>query len=130
MCIRDSKRRKPCVGRRRRAAFLSGGCRKHRSGGGWHHLGGWAAIGQIALVTVADKTALTRLGDGLFNAPDGFVPAEDATLFHGYVEKSNVDPVREITRMIDVQRSYEMGQSFLSTEDERMRQVIRVMGGG
>lgn len=87
-------------------------------------------VGQIALVTVEDASTLTRMGSGLFTAADGFIPAENASLFHGYVEKSNVDPVREITRMIEVQRSYEMGQSFLSTEDERMRQVIRVMGGG
>lgn len=87
-------------------------------------------VGQIALVTAEDLSTLTREGSGLFAAADGFVPAENASLFHGYVEKSNVDPVLEITRMIEVQRSYEMGQSFLSTEDERMRQVIRVMGGG
>lgn len=87
-------------------------------------------VGQIALVTVEDTSTLTRQGAGLFMTTDGFIPAENATVFHGYVEKSNVDPVREITRMIEVQRSYEMGQSFLSTEDERMRQVIRVMGGG
>ncbi len=87
-------------------------------------------VGQIALVTVEDASTLTRQGSGLFTAADGFIPAENASVFHGYVEKSNVDPVREITRMIEVQRSYEMGQSFLSTEDERMRQVIRVMGGG
>ena len=87
-------------------------------------------IGQIALVTVADKSALIRQGSGLFTTEEGVAPADAASLFHGYVEKSNVDPVREITRMIEVQRLYEMGQSFLSTEDERMRQVIRVMGGG
>lgn len=87
-------------------------------------------VGRISLVTVADMSALTRMGSGLFTAPDGFVPAENASLFHGFVEKSNVDPVGEISQMIDVQRAYEMGQSFLSTEDERMRQVIRIMGGG
>lgn len=87
-------------------------------------------VGQIALVTVADKSALIRQGSGLFTTAEGVVPADAASLFHGYVEKSNVDPVREMTRMIEVQRSYEMGQSFLSTEDERMRQVIRVMGEG
>ncbi len=87
-------------------------------------------VGQIALVTVADKSALIRQGSGLFTTEEGVAPTDAASLFHGYVEKSNVDPVREITRMIEVQRSYEMGQSFLSTEDERMRQVIRIMGGG
>ncbi len=87
-------------------------------------------VGRMALVTVEDQSTLVRMGSGLFAAPDGFIEATNASIFHGYVEKSNVDPVREITRLIDVQRAYEMGQSFLSTEDERMRQVIRVMGRG
>ena len=30
--------------------------------------------------------------------------------------------------MIEVSRAYEMGQSFLSSEDERIRSVIQTLG--
>lgn len=85
-------------------------------------------IGRVALVTVADRSLLARAQGGLFTTDQALVPAEGASIFHGFVEGSNVDPVRELTRMIEVQRAYEMGQSFLSNEDERMRQVVRVIG--
>ena len=85
-------------------------------------------IGRIGLVTVEDLSSLRRSEGGVFITDEPFIPAEAASVFHGFVEGSNVDPVRELTRMIEVQRAYEMGQSFLSNEDERMRQVVRVMG--
>lgn len=85
-------------------------------------------IGQIAVVTVEDLTTLTRGQGGIFTTDDALIPAENSSVFHGFVEGSNVDPVRELTRMIEVQRAYEMGQSFLSNEDERMREVVRVIG--
>ncbi|WP_037118441.1 flagellar basal body rod C-terminal domain-containing protein, partial [Rhodobacter capsulatus] len=45
----------------------------------------------------------------------------------GAVEQSNVDPVREIARMVEVQRAYELGQTFLDREDERIRNVISTL---
>lgn len=45
-------------------------------------------------------------------------------------EESNVDPVSEIARMIEVQRAYELGQTFLDREDERVRAAIRTLSGG
>lgn len=86
------------------------------------------AVGRIALVTVENMASLRREADQLFEAPEGFVAADEVKLAQGRLEKSNVDPVREITRMIEIQRGYELGQSFIETEDERMRQAIRVMG--
>lgn len=87
-------------------------------------------IGQVAMVAVEDPTALVRREGGLFTTDQPLAPAEGATLFQGFVEQSNVDPVRELTRMIEIQRAYEMGQSLLQTEDERIRQAVRVLGGG
>ena len=37
---------------------------------------------------------------------------------------ANVNPVTEIARMIEVQRAYALGQSFLDQEDQRIRQAI------
>ncbi|MEM7508262.1 MAG: flagellar hook-basal body complex protein [Pseudomonadota bacterium] len=85
-------------------------------------------IGQFGVVTVDDLTQLTRKGGTLFETELELVPAENATLFQGFVEQSNVDPIVEIARMIEVQRAYEMGQSFLENEDERIRQVVRTIG--
>ena len=50
--------------------------------------------------------------------------APDAVVRQGFLEESNVNPVLEIARMIEVQRAYELGQSFLDQEDQRIRQAI------
>ncbi len=43
----------------------------------------------------------------------------------GALEQSNVDPVLEVARMIEVTRAYEMAQSVIEDEDERIREAIR-----
>ncbi len=85
-------------------------------------------IGRVGIVTVEDPSQLTRRESGLFTTEEALIPAEEASVFQGFVEESNVNPVREIARMIEVQRAYEAGANFLNSEDERMRQAIRVIG--
>lgn len=85
------------------------------------------ALGQIGLVRPIDGADLRRDHGVLFEAPGGFEPADQAQVLAGHLEESNVDPVTEIARMIEVQRAYEMGQSFLSTEDERLRTAMQTL---
>jgi flagellar basal-body rod protein FlgF len=46
----------------------------------------------------------------------------------GFLESSNVSPIQEIARMVEVQRAYEAGQRFLESEDERQRNTIQALG--
>lgn len=85
-------------------------------------------ISVIGIVTVEDKDTLLREDGVFFRADDGVVPAFNARVRQGFLESSNVDPVMQITRMIEVQRAYELGQKFLDKEDERIRGVIRTLG--
>jgi flagellar basal-body rod protein FlgF len=43
----------------------------------------------------------------------------------GFLESSNVDPILQMARMIEVQRAYELGQNFLKKEDERVRNALQ-----
>lgn len=93
---------------------------------------GGAPVAQIAVVTVEDLSSLTRMAEGRFAPPNGvadIAPVEDPRVFQGFVEHSNVNPVRELTRMIEIQRAYEAGQALLTQEHERIRQATRVMSG-
>ena len=74
-----------------------------------------------------DTTNLIRENGVMFRADDGFEPAEMARVLQGFVEASNVDPISQLARMIEVQRAYEMGQSFLDSEDERVRRSMDAM---
>ena len=86
-----------------------------------------APIGQLGLFAPRDPRGLIREGGTRFRADGGADPATGARVLQGFLEESNVDPVLEIARMIEVQRSYEMGQSFLEREDERVRKTIQAI---
>ena len=83
-------------------------------------------IGQIGLFEVPDLTLLTREDGVRFLYEGEPEPAIDTIVFQGFIENSNVNPVSEIARMIEVQRSYEMGQAFLEREDDRLRSISQL----
>jgi flagellar basal-body rod protein FlgF len=66
-------------------------------------------------------------GGSSFAVAEAPEPVETPRIRQGFLEQSNVDPVFELTRMIEVQRAYELGQSFLDREDQRIRSAIAVM---
>ena len=84
-------------------------------------------IAQVGLWQPTDPMALRHQSGTLF-AADTLEPVEDGVILQGMLEDSNVEPVSEITRMITVQRAYELGQKFLDAEDERVRGVIQTLG--
>lgn len=84
-------------------------------------------IAQVGLWQPSDPLSLQHQSGTMFSA-SGVEPAEGATVLQGMLEDSNVEPVSEIARMIEVQRAYELGQKFLDAEDERVRGVITTLG--
>jgi flagellar basal-body rod protein FlgF len=82
---------------------------------------------QMGLYLPMDPNGLIHTGGTRFIAQAGFDAAEGAVLLQGFLEESNVDPIKEIARMIEVQRAYEMGQAFMEREDERIRSVISTL---
>jgi flagellar basal-body rod protein FlgF len=94
------------------------------SGDGTISTGG-QPLGQIGVVLPADPVALTRETGTLFRSEQGTVPSDTGRVLQGFLESSNVDPVGQIARMIQVQRAYEMGQALLEREDERIRTAIK-----
>ena len=83
-------------------------------------------LGQLTLANFANEAGLAPLGDNLFQetAASGTanvgVPGDlgFATVEQGYLEASNVDPVKEITELISAQRAYEMNSKVIQAADE------------
>lgn len=80
-------------------------------------------IARLGVFTAPHET-LNRMGDNLWEARDGSEPLADARIMQGFLEGSNVSPVNEIARMIEVQRSYEAGQKILDFENDRVTKTI------
>ena len=78
-------------------------------------------LGQLTLANFANEAGLAPLGDNLFQETAASGPATVgvpgdpgfATVEQGYLESSNVDPVKEITELISAQRAYEMNSNLI-----------------
>ena len=81
-------------------------------------------LAQIGLVQPADPIDLVREDGVMFRTEGEIEPVENGRMLQGFLEGANVDPVSQIARMIEVQRAYEMGQSFLDAENKRILTAI------
>lgn len=86
------------------------------------------AVGRIQVVTFENQQEMRQSERGLFLGAGEAIPSQDARIAQGLVEESNVQPIFEITRMIDVTRSFASGNSMLESEHERQRKMIQMMG--
>jgi flagellar basal-body rod protein FlgF len=85
-------------------------------------------LAQIGLFVPVDPNGFTRESGTRFKSDSEMEPVEGVGIVQGFLEDSNVNPVVEIARMIEVQHAYELGQSFLENEDERIRSVLQTLG--
>jgi flagellar basal-body rod protein FlgG len=92
-------------------------------------------LGQLTLATFANQAGLAPLGDNLFQETTASGPANVgipgdpgfATIEQGYLEASNVDPVKEITELISAQRAYEMNSKVIKAADEMASTITQGM---
>lgn len=84
-------------------------------------------LGQVGVFQPIDAGSMVRQDGVMFLAESGYEPAEGAQVLQGFTENSNVNAVSQLARMIEVQRAYELGQSFLDSEDERVRAAMRAL---
>ncbi len=82
-------------------------------------------LGKLRLVDFANPRDLQKEGDSLYAANQPANPAPDAVLSQGMLESSNVQPVLEISRMIEVMRSYEATSSLEKSDSDMKRQAIQ-----
>jgi len=81
--------------------------------------------GLIARIGVfTPEGQLQRDTDTRFIAEGGVQQSETASVLQGALEASNASPVLEVSRMIEVQRAYEAGQTVMEQEHQRITQFI------
>ena len=83
--------------------------------------------GQIQVVSFADPQTLSKSGGGLFAAPAGVAPQGigNNRLIQGAVEKSNVSAVSEMTKLIEVTRTYTNMSTMLQQEGDLHKTAIQ-----
>ena len=81
---------------------------------------------KLAVFEFESLQALKKAGSNLFTANEEPTEAkgELINIQQGKLEHSNVEPVLEITRMIEVMRKYQSAKRLTDTNDELTRKVI------
>ncbi len=85
-------------------------------------------IGQLTIANFANDAGLRPLGNNLFRETEASgaattdVPGQPGfgSIRQGYLEDSNVDPVKEITELISAQRAYEMNSKVIQAADDML----------
>lgn len=73
---------------------------------------------------------LEKVGDNMFSAPEDAERLLDnlPTINQGFIEQSNVRPIVEITRMMEVSRAYTSVSKMINDTDELARKAIERLG--
>jgi flagellar basal-body rod protein FlgF len=83
--------------------------------------------GRIRLVSFDAAQQLQKEGGSLFSAPAGVAPVPDtqSQLVQGSIEKSNVNGVVEMTRLIEISRAYQQVATLLQQQSDLHKNAIQ-----
>jgi len=84
-------------------------------------------LGQIGVMVPEPGADLKRESGVLFQTDAALTPSEDGLVLQGHLEGSNVDAISQLTRMIEVQRAYELGQRLLDMDHERSKSALQTL---
>lgn len=84
-------------------------------------------LGQIGVVEPEAGADLEREAGVLFKTDAALELSEDGQVLQGHLEGSNVDAISQLTRMIEVQRAYEIGQKLLDMDHEQTRNALQTL---
>jgi len=85
-------------------------------------------IGKLKIVKFDNPERLILTGNNLLSAAEEKEKiVTNPSVEQGAVEQSNVEPVLEMNRMIEIQRMFEATQNMLDTDHDRQRTVIRTL---
>ncbi len=91
-------------------------------------------LGQFTLTGFTNPKGLEAIGSNLFletpaSGPGAIsTPGQDGlgVLRQGYLEQSSVDPVKEVTDLIEAQRGYELNSKVISAADQMLSAMVQI----
>jgi flagellar basal-body rod protein FlgF len=86
-------------------------------------------VGKISMLNFESLSALSKDGNNMFLNDSNLTPTTaTASMRQGFLEQSNVDPVRQITRLIEVSRAYDSMSNMLSATDDLSTAAVQRLG--
>lgn len=89
-----------------------------------------ALVGRLSVVRFDALAALEKGGDGLYRNASNATASEatDARVRQGMLEGSNVNPILEITNLIEIQRAYESISRMIENTNDLSRRAVERLG--
>jgi flagellar basal-body rod protein FlgF len=87
-------------------------------------------LAKLAIVEFApeDEQSIEKAGNSLFTATAKPAPAVKAQLLQGMVEGSNVEPIKEMTTMMQIARAYEQTAHILEEYQKMQTSATNSLG--
>ena len=88
-------------------------------------------VGRIGTFDEPDASRWMKIEDGMMVPRSGepaLAPALDGSVRQGVIESSNVDPIREMTSLIELQRAYERAMGVADSANDLRTQAIQRLG--
>lgn len=86
--------------------------------------------GRLSVVRFDTLAVLEKGGDGLYRNSSNVQPAEapDAKILQGTLEASNVNPLIEITNLVEISRAYESVTRMIENNNDLSRRAVERLG--
>jgi len=85
-------------------------------------------IAKLRVVNFPNERTLKKEGASLYSTSQSPSAADGAKITQGMLESSNVEPVLEISHMIDVMRAYQATATLTQSQEDLKRQAIDKLG--
>lgn len=98
-------------------------------GGGGEVLVGGESVGRLRIVGGAAPGHFERIGDTLFRfTGEGEPEPAPAVVHQHFVERSDVNPIGEMVRLIQSQRAYETNMRMVRIQDSTLERAVNQLG--
>jgi flagellar basal-body rod protein FlgF len=85
-------------------------------------------IGKISVVNFDNPQAMLESQGGLFTTDQTSTPATGTTVEQGTIEESNIQPVVEMTKLMDAAHQIGVAKNFADGEHTRLKNAIDRLG--
>ncbi|MBI5865540.1 MAG: flagellar hook-basal body protein [Planctomycetes bacterium] len=86
-----------------------------------------AVVGRLSVVDVANAAALRKAGAGRYTLGDQEPVPSAARLWSNHVEQSGVQPIFELTGMLEASRAYQLNAQMLTLQDQTAARLINAV---
>lgn len=90
-------------------------------------IGDSGVAGKLKIVTLSQPWRLEKVASGLYRVPEGIDIADDPNpvVYSGYLEHSNVNPIKCMVRLIEALRAFELQQKMVQTSDSLGQRAVQ-----